>query len=566
MITHITISNYRSFVVTAGSRAHEFDLSPLTIIVGDNSAGKSNILRAISFATTPYVTKVKRTDFSIRIAKDKPRKAGRIEITLTSEIGGVLHTITCLAEGTDEKGYSKSFIIDGTTYPGVTDIAPPTTELLAALAPHEVFVTPTVRDIEYLNTAKELLPLATRSTIAAASKSLRDKLSDKLSHICQQLQEPLGVKGVMVSPLLNIEDLMGIVRLGFEVDDAIQLPIQNIGQGHISKGILKLAQLQGAHRTICIEEPEIHVHPTGIKSILKTFSEVTRNGDRQILVTTHSPEVINCVEFENLLSVRKVKQRSVVKAIDPQRIGVKGVDPEKVEHNILRKDQRGDLFLSKYVLLVEGEYDRLILELIDRDGRIGFLNKDIRIVEMGSLGEFPKYHHLLKELGRPFAALLDDGAIFDRHTDAAGNKTIVEGVVLKTLANDNVLPLHGSTTPQAAKYANSTPQSKRSQVKASWNDTSGKDIVLIAHGHHDISDFVKECWDLVSDPDERLAAYKALGGKNPMPTNIDIDGKVMAAIKKKGFDMLRVVAALPVARFERLSRPLNAAFCELMRD
>ena len=63
MITHVEIKDFRSFGVTPGSRPGSFDLKPFTVIVGDNSAGKSNIVRALLFATTPDIESVTRYDF-----------------------------------------------------------------------------------------------------------------------------------------------------------------------------------------------------------------------------------------------------------------------------------------------------------------------------------------------------------------------------------------------------------------------------------------------------------------------------------------------------------------------
>lgn len=93
MIRKLIIKNYRSFGVTSGSKVHEIEFSPLTILVGDNSSGKSNLLRALKFATTPELGRLSRTDFFIRKGKDKERKAGKIEVSIEAEIDGHIHII-----------------------------------------------------------------------------------------------------------------------------------------------------------------------------------------------------------------------------------------------------------------------------------------------------------------------------------------------------------------------------------------------------------------------------------------------------------------------------------------
>jgi DNA repair exonuclease SbcCD ATPase subunit len=99
MITKLTIKNYRSFGVNAGGLPQTIELKPLTFIVGDNSSGKSNILRALEFATTPSVAGMSRTDFFVAVSGDKERKAGEIRIVVESVIGETTTTIECVAKG-----------------------------------------------------------------------------------------------------------------------------------------------------------------------------------------------------------------------------------------------------------------------------------------------------------------------------------------------------------------------------------------------------------------------------------------------------------------------------------
>jgi len=557
MITDVSIKNFRSFGVTEGSRPTKFSLSNLTIIVGDNSAGKSNILRALRFATDPSVAGMRRSDFFIRRAKDKVRKSGKIEIELSSTIKGKIYKIVCHGTGTDIKGYSKQFSINGRDFPLVTAHNAATQELLDELEPHRVFVAPTVRDVTYLNRAMDLVPLETRSTVAQSKKTLSEQLTKKLERICRQLGKTLGVASVSVTPALELEELFGIIRLDFAIEDGFPLPLGNIGQGHISKAILKLAELQGEERTICVEEPEIHVHPTGIKSLLETFRECTRAAGRQIIVTTHSPEVVNNTDFNCLLSVRKHTHRSIVRHIDPQAVGLVHSDARDIQETILRKRQRGELFLSKYVLLVEGEYDRLVLEALDRHSHIGFVENDVLIVDMGSKNEFAKYHKVLRALDRPYAVLVDTAGVF-----VPSGSTFRDGVVMDTLIRDKVIHPADWNDKKLKKYAHAKPAAQRSIMKRLSDTLATKGIVIISHGHKDISGAVNECIENAPPKDLRKA-HELLRCRNTRPSEKQILNTLKKKVAAKSMEMIRVVSVLPEKRMGRITRAITSALGKL---
>jgi hypothetical protein len=116
----------------------------------------------------------------------------------------------------------------------VTSTQLATQELRDALKPHGVFTAPTIRDLNYLDTAIGLLPVATRSTVLQSTTSLRDALTDRLRTVCRELQVPLGVSAVTVEPGLRLDVLLESVHLNFNVQDGAILPVANLGQGHIS--------------------------------------------------------------------------------------------------------------------------------------------------------------------------------------------------------------------------------------------------------------------------------------------------------------------------------------------
>ncbi len=43
---------------------------------------------------------------------------------------------------------------------------------------------------------------------------------------------------------------------------------------------------------VCIEEPEIHLHPTAIRQLARTLVEIVRNNDKRLIISTHSEQFV----------------------------------------------------------------------------------------------------------------------------------------------------------------------------------------------------------------------------------------------------------------------------------
>jgi predicted ATPase len=551
MITRLRIKNYRSFGALKNNRDHDISLAPFTVIVGDNSSGKSNIIRAIEFATTPDVVGVTRWDFFVAKGK-REKKAKRIQIDVTSTNEGAESTLRCTCTGNEKDGYTKSFKIDGKNQGHVDTWKPVSDRLRARLRPFQVSVAPTAREVGYLATATDLVPTETRSAIAGSRKKLVAALRDSFKKVCSALVKPLDVRGVDVTPTVDLADLFRVLRVQYNVADAVRLPVENLGQGDLSKAILKLAELKGGQRTICVEEPEIHVHPTGVKYLVQTFRKLTRSGKRQVLITTHSPEVVNNTAFSELLIVRKRGQRSCVLPVPKSILVGCSRKDGSLEDVILRKRQRGEVFLSKYVLLTEGEFDRLVLDAIDRDGRIALLDNEVTVIDMGSKEEFPKYFRLLRELERPFVALLDSDAWAARDQN---NKCVI-GPVLNVLLSHKLLV---AADLDVSKFCDASPKTRRAMVSRLQRKTVAQGFATITHGHPDMSEAVDTAWQHTSDQKQREDTFRFLGGRAPNPAPADVDRLVRDVISRKKFGMVAAASSIPVSKFEFLSRQITRA-------
>lgn len=85
MLKLIEIKGFRSF---SQESFQKIEMSPFTVIVGENDTGKSNILKAIQFALDPSTDYITKEDFNIR---KSPLRSGKIGDKKSSQIVIKLH-------------------------------------------------------------------------------------------------------------------------------------------------------------------------------------------------------------------------------------------------------------------------------------------------------------------------------------------------------------------------------------------------------------------------------------------------------------------------------------------
>lgn len=141
---------------------------------------------------------------------------------------------------------------------------------------------------------------------------------------------------------------------------------------------------------MCLEEPEIYLHPHAQRSISLILDDFVKPSNRQVIITTHSPYFINNVGTDvNIIHINKMENKSIINYISIK----KGFNRIVVDMN------SNELFFSDKVVICEG-LDHYIIKIIADKYYHGTLdNNNISIIQAQSKDAIPDLVKLVLKIG-----------------------------------------------------------------------------------------------------------------------------------------------------------------------
>ncbi len=381
-----SLKHYRSI-----RKAYKVRLSDYNVIVGPNNEGKSNILKALSFCLSlslgRHIKKrrllgarryrynedidyVWTRDYPVDMQKSKPN--GKSEFTLEFELStqeldefhkkirNKLNSNLKIRISIDSDNAKFDIIIHGKASKSLNNKI----EQILKHINEKLYVQyiPSIRTFEMANQivndllSKELSVLDGNSEIQEHLKAIKKLQEPLITKINKTLSKTIQkfipeVKKVDINYRGSYSRLMS-TWCQIHIDDGINTDIKLKGDGIISLVAISLFQhlsTEGAYDKdliLLIEEPESHLHPDSIHNLKSVLNEISHNS--QVIITTHSPIMIDRTVIENNLIVHK---RNLYPAKDMKCI-----------RDILGVTISDNLSSAKLILLVEGEEDVKILE------------------------------------------------------------------------------------------------------------------------------------------------------------------------------------------------------------
>jgi len=172
------------------------------------------------------------------------------------------------------------------------------------------------------------------------------------------------------------------------VENALRLPIRFLGGGEQEIFALMWHFLD-KNFIYGIEEPENHLHPEYLRKLFKFFKEIS--GDRQIIISTHSPLLIDKTTIENNWLVRLEGKETKVQRIE-KRESLKLILAEL-------GSVPSDIYLKDFIFFVEGgtEKEAILPIFAEKLGFEEFIER-VAIISIGGEGQLKNYLRIWSEL------------------------------------------------------------------------------------------------------------------------------------------------------------------------
>lgn len=524
-LSDFSVVNYRSITT-----ARKIKTNNMTVLVGKNNEGKSNILRALTLAmdimkiyskdprslqiaVRPYLKNHYswEKDYPISLQEKNPNGWSSIDLNFELDEQDILaiRSMTgirlsgCIPVRVSTNGAAAKIDIPkrGTAAFADADNKKKIIEYVCFKIDFNFI--PAVRtEYDALRVVdslieKSLETLDTNPDYINAMNKIEELQQGILDGISNQIIEPLQeflptVRNVQIH--IQNERRRIAMRRNTEIiiDDGTPTPIQQKGDG--IKSLTALAILNIPARVdrvsvVAIEEPESHLHPESARQLYDTIMLLSQT--HQIVLTTHSPLFVNRTNLKENIIVNDGKATPVKKI--------------KEIRDVLGIHISDNLTNAEHVLIVEGEDDKIALEklLPSMSTKIkrAIQNGTFIIDYIGGAGNLPyklsfyrnlqcKYHVLLDndDAGRHAGSEAERQGLLDvrnvtyaicngspnAEIEDCYNKAVYENAILNEFGvNINVAEFRGNK-----KWSDRIAGCFLSQGKL-WNDAMEKRVKLV---------------------------------------------------------------------------------------
>ena len=183
-----------------------------------------------------------------------------------------------------------------------------------------------------------------------------------------------------------------------------------LGEGIVSLMFLVDALFDSSSdELLVIDEPELSLHPQLQRRLL--YEIVCLTSDRQILIATHSPELVDIESIINGANIARIADEEegskIYEIDDKSKSYFKQLDGDLFNPHAFGYDSKSCFFAEDNIIITEGQEDVVFLRKLENDLDLNF-NIPFWGYGAGGSGKIEKITHILSTMG--FKKL---GAIYD---------------------------------------------------------------------------------------------------------------------------------------------------------
>jgi len=230
----------------------------------------------------------------------------------------------------------------------------------------------------------------------AKQKFLEDPLIKSLSSVLMDLGYSWDL--VTVNPMRNEYD----VRLTKQ-GTSFLVSAASSGEKELLTYLFAIYALNVKDALIIVDEPELHLHPSWQKTLLRLFEKLADETGNQFLLATHSPVFVSPSSIQYVSRVFSQNQQSSIIRLN----SIELPDPKHL-FGIINSQNNERIFFSNKVILVEGLSDRLFFEaLFQKLSTNPSAPPEYEIVSVNGKGFFPAYRKVLNACKIKHAVIAD---------------------------------------------------------------------------------------------------------------------------------------------------------------